>query len=91
MGEEKYYYGPEGKRLTGWQDIGTSDYYRNGVLEKSVPCHYYFNENGVMQTGFQVIGGATYYFGNNGMMQTGWQTVAEDTYYFGEDGKVGCV
>ena len=87
MGEEKYYYGPEGKRLTGWQDIGTSDYYRNGVLEKSVPCHYYFNENGVMQTGFQVIGGATYYFGNNGMMQTGWQTVAEDTYYFGEDGK----
>ncbi|MBQ1922657.1 MAG: hypothetical protein II189_02435, partial [Lachnospiraceae bacterium] len=63
-----------GKRLTGFQTIGSYT--------------YYFNEEGIRLTGMQTIGGDTYYFRTNGRMVTGWRTIGGNTYYFDEDGRM---
>lgn len=48
------YVDSDGKRLTGWQEIGENK--------------YYFNEDGQRQTGYQTIDGNKYYFHSNGAM-----------------------
>ena len=49
---------------------------------------YYTNEDGVVQTGWQIIDNATYYFDENGVMQKGWQTIDSNVYYFDEIGNM---
>ena len=46
---------------------------------------YYVNDDGVMQTGWQLINGEWRYFNNSGEMQTGWVNVSGKWYYFEED------
>lgn len=46
----------------------------------------YYNKNGTMLTGWQIIDKATYYFDSYGNMATGFQTIGSDTYYFGATG-----
>ncbi len=94
MGNEKYYYGSEGKRTTGWLIIEGLEYKYNqeaGAWERvAVPRHYYFNDKGVMQTGLQQITGKTYLFDDNGQLQTGWVYFsAESGYrYYNDDGEM---
>lgn len=46
---------------------------------------YCIDQNGINQTGFQVINGKTYFFGRmNGIMKTGMFSIDGDYYYFKE-------
>ena len=72
-GNNKYYFGNDGKLHTGW-------------LEKW-SAKYYFDEDGVMQTGFTLIDGKTYCFDDKGKLQINtWITVGDDKYYAKGDG-----
>jgi len=47
---------------------------------------YYFDEDGVMLTGWQQIDGKWYYLGDDGASKSGSQSIDGKQYYFGEDG-----
>ena len=47
---------------------------------------FFFNEDGILQTGWQNVNNKKYRFGTDGRMLTGWQTVDKKKYYFGTDG-----
>ena len=55
----KSVYGPDGKRLTGWQEVKGETYYINPSTGKSVRYR-------------QKINGSWYYFNANSQMHTGW-------------------
>ena len=94
--EYLYYYGEDGKRVSGWQTINGSKYY----FEKDSYCRaytgecyiegfdYYFNENGVMQAdSLRVTTGEDkqkyiYYYDADGKRVSGWKELNGDTYYF---------
>ena len=65
-----YYFGKDGKALTGLQTIDNQT--------------YYFSADGIKQTGWQTINGKYYYFDD--IMITGWQTIDDHLYYFTETG-----
>ncbi|MDE7294367.1 MAG: hypothetical protein K2N72_08080 [Oscillospiraceae bacterium] len=77
-----------GKKLTGWQTIGSDEYYFDGKWHALGKRKYYFDENGVALTGWQEIDGNTYFFNGEkkGQMVTSWVNSANGRYYFGEDG-----
>ena len=86
---ESFYYGTDGRLCTGWQEINKQ--------------HYYFDEKGVMLTGYHtnlpVPGSesdretltAAYYFNGSGIRQAGWFRFTENKVYvwrcFGADGQ----
>ncbi|MDC7292660.1 hypothetical protein NXH67_03920 [Butyrivibrio sp. DSM 10294] len=73
--EKTYYFGKDGKRITGWMTKWSST--------------YYFDEEGVMQTGFTDIEGYTYYFKADGrFVHTAWITIGDKKYYAKSDGKL---
>lgn len=47
---------------------------------------YYFDETGVMQTGWLYLGRNWYLFGEDGKMRTGWAEVGGKWYYMDTDG-----
>ena len=47
---------------------------------------YYFDENGILQTGWVKVDGKTYYCNSSGAMQTEWQQIDGSWYYFNEKG-----
>ena len=48
--------------------------------------YYYFNKDGVMQTGWIKAGGRTYFFTPEGYALTGWKRFGNDWLYFDKDG-----
>ena len=52
------------------RSVGTNNFY-----------WYYFNENGIMLTGWQQIGGYWYYFNSFGSMTIGWQQIGGSWYF----------
>ena len=73
--DKTYYFGKDGKRITGWMTKWSST--------------YYFDEEGVMQTGFTDIEGYTYYFKADGrFVHTAWITIGDKKYYAKADGKL---
>lgn len=73
--DHTYYFGDDGKRAVGWQDIGGST--------------YFFSKKGIMKTGWhEEKDGTKYYFGENGALSLGWVTVEEEKYYFDPEGKM---
>lgn len=85
-----YYYGSNFRQYTGLKTIKGKKYYfnpKNGnAREESTWCKigkhwYYFNEKGVLQTGFQTINGKRYYLSGSGVRKKGWQTVNGLKYY----------
>lgn len=58
---ETHWFDENGRTISGWK-------YSNGW--------YYYNQKGVMQTGWQEINGSRYYMNESGVMQTGWQYIA---------------
>ncbi len=75
----RYYFGSDGKAVTGWQTINE--------------CIYYFNEDHVAQIGFQTIDNDIYLFDEYGRAKIGYYSYTDETdnvkyyYFFGEDGK----
>ena len=49
---------------------------------------YYFDQDGIMQTGWLDDGGKRYYLDEDGIMQTGDITVDGETYHLNEDGSL---
>ena len=47
---------------------------------------YYFDNAGIMKTGWQTISGKKYYFLSNGVMATGFQKIGGKWYYFSAGG-----
>lgn len=70
---KKFYFGSEGKLITGWFSKWSATYYAD--------------EDGVIQTGFTDIEDKTYYFKADGRMTVStWITVGGDKYYSKADG-----
>ena len=62
--------------------------YTGFVTDETSHATYYFNENGIAQTGWQTVDGLTYYFGEDGCMLTGLSSIDYFVYYFGKDGNM---
>ena len=60
--------------------------YTGFVTDETSQATYYFNENGIAQTGFQTVDGATYYLGEDGVLRTGLTSIDDSVYDFGTDG-----
>lgn len=87
----KYYYNPaDGAMVKGWLGDIANRYYLSPVdghmvtgYQQIENSNYYFNENGVMQTGMVKIGDGTFYFDpNTGAQQTGFIGDVTNRYYF---------
>lgn len=50
--------------------------------------HYFFDADGIMQTGWLDESGKRYYLDLDGIMQTGDVTIGKETYHFLEDGSL---
>ena len=75
--EQGTMYYVDGKEVTGW------------LNDEETSNKYYFDENGIMQTGFVELDKSTYYFNKeDGHMLTGWQTIENKKYYFEDNGKM---
>lgn len=75
--EQGTMYYVDGKEVTGW------------LNDEETSNKYYFDENGIMQTGFIELDKSTYYFDKeDGHMLTGWQTIENKKYYFEDNGKM---
>lgn len=62
-------YSAQGFPLYGYSEYGGS--------------FYYFDEAGLLQTGWVDVGGVRrYYAAEDGTLLAGWQTIGEETYYF---------
>lgn len=80
-----------GSLWTGWISISAKQYYivkgRKAIGTMIIENNqYYFDDAGVMQTGWHTIEGDVYYFGDDGIMQTGWLDVSENKYYLNSSG-----
>ena len=60
--------------------------YTGFVTDETSQATYYFNENGIAQTGWQIVDGATYYLGEDGVLRTGLTSIDDSVYDFGTDG-----
>lgn len=105
-----YYLLSDGKMVEGWQKIDNKWYYfktggynvaHNMVIgfttisEDGVNNYYYFNEEGVMQTGWfyntddvSMERDRWYYFNSDGTMATGWKKINNKWYYFHDSGEM---
>ena len=59
-----------------------------GWLTDTDGKRYYFDQDGIMQTGWLDDGGKRYYLDEDGIMQTGDITVDGETYHLNEDGSL---
>lgn len=75
-----------------WTPVGSSWYFMvdgvgyTGWLTDTDYKRYYFNEKGVMQTGWLELDGKNYYLDADGVLQTGDVTIGGQLYHFGADG-----
>ncbi|MDC7290658.1 polysaccharide deacetylase family protein [Blautia schinkii] len=65
----------DGNAFTGW-------------LSDTDGKRYFFDNNGIMQTGWLDEGGKRYYLNLDGIMQTGDVTIGKETYHFLDDGSL---
>lgn len=73
----KYYIKADGMRATGMLSM------KNKTGGKD---YYYFNEKGIMQTGWQNVKGAVYYFKADGKAATTMQVIGNNAYKFNAQG-----
>ena len=75
-----------------WTPVDSSWYFMingegyKGWLTDTDGHRYYFDENGVMHTGWLELDGNRYYFNADGVLQTGHMTIDGKIYHFGADG-----
>ena len=94
-GKNDYYFGADGKKVTGFQEIDSKHYCfdDNGKLQYGVfktidgNTYYYGRATGTRQYGWIFLNGNAYFFDlNTGIMATGAQTIDNVNYIFNEDG-----
>ena len=68
-----------GERLKGWQQID-----KNDKLSKD-GSWYFFDNQGIMQTGWLKSGSSWYFMGSNGAMTTGWVEDGGKSYYMNDE------
>lgn len=73
----KYYIRADGTRATGMLSM------KNKTGGKD---YYYFNEKGIMQTGWQSVKGSVYYFKADGKAATTMQVIGNNAYKFNAQG-----
>ncbi len=66
--------------------ISSSKGYATNCFKTINGKKYYFDKNGIMQTGFVTVDGNLYYFGTNGVMKTGKFKVNGKCYYAKDNG-----
>ena len=72
-------------RTTGFRKYDGTYVTNDFVVSKNQT--YYFNQDGVMVTGWQTINNATYHFNDEGAMETStWADGDNARYYLGENG-----
>ena len=88
-----FYFGTDGKMLTGWQQIGGEYYYLNsdsknvlgkmmtGWLSDGTNKYYMDTSSGKMAHGWKELEGSWYYFNDAGHMMTGWIQLSGVYYY----------
>lgn len=90
-----YYFGSDGKKVTGWQDINGQRYHftKKGAMERDTwkklengKC--YLSKEGPMVVGWMELGEDLYCFDENGIMLTGKQQVGSSKCKFDDDGKL---
>lgn len=79
---QKYFYYDNGKKATGYVRITKDGKVSENQNDITVPM-YYFNKDGVMQTGWANGN----YFNKDGAMQTGWLHIDNKYYFFWPDGQ----
>lgn len=85
-----YYYGADGKPITGFKSIGGKKFY----FMDSRCSGYTAAQKGRMATGWKNINGKFYYFTDSqypagkteGQMLNGWRSIGGRRYYLGSDG-----
>lgn len=89
------YYIENGKMCTGWKQIGGKWYYFDSdgeAVKYRVTTiddkRYFFNGDGVMQTGWIEKNNTRMYAQSNGVLATGWAKINGDWYYFYTDGEL---
>ena len=97
---DRYYFNADGSMRTGWLKYGENWYYlqADGVMavaqNKIGSKNYFFNDQGVMQSGgwiryqmFSYVDAALYYYAaDDGILYTGWRMIGDQWYYFYKDG-----
>lgn len=68
----KYYLDKDFSAIVGWKEINHN--------------WYYFDSEGVMQSGW-INNNSWYYLDDSGIMKTGWNKIGTDNYYFNEYGQ----
>lgn len=70
-----YYFGEDGQKVSGWQQIGAS--------------YYFFDEKGIMQKDqWEKKGESKAYLLSDGKAAVGWVDLDEKTYYFTQEGEM---
>ena len=90
----RYRFDDKGNLCEGWQkDKSGRSYFTRGIPavgEKKIDgWDYYFDENGIMQTGFipaDKSGGHVFFYDQEGKKKTGWVESDGAKYYFSPDG-----
>ena len=93
---EKSYFGTDGRRVKAFQVIDGNTYFfsREGNNPMKVGItwiddfYYYFDESGIMQTGWHKIKGDNRYFLSDGKMATSLTQIGQDFYGFDEHGNM---
>ncbi len=90
-----YYFGEDGVKVTGWQQINNKTYYFNkkGIMQKNTwkkqgEDRYYLGKNGAALVGWQDVKKKKYYFEGDGRMATGEVKIGRAHYTFDEKGQV---
>ena len=83
-GKWYFYYGKNGKKVTGWKKVNGKLYYFRKQADGDAPV-------GSRATGFSTVGKKTFYFSNKGILQTGWKKISGKNYYFEPKGKAGTI
>lgn len=90
-----YYFGSDGKKVTGWQEINGRKYHftDKGAMEKDVwkkqdGGKSYLTKEGPAMTGWMEQEDELYYFNGDGIMLTGKQQVGSSKCKFADDGKL---
>ena len=90
-----YYFGEDGKWLTGWLEKDDGWRYYDPVTHKRVKdlvdidgaTFYFDRQTGIMRTGFVDTSWGELFFGEDGRRQTGWVRHGSDIYYMLPEGK----
>ena len=90
VGDNYYYFGLDGKRKQGFQEVEGKTYFFSRINDNAMRTgmfwidgdYYYFDETNGMATGLKQVGDNYYYFETDGKRKQGFQEIEGKTYFF---------